>query len=132
MLKHFSTKKTPVDAAVAPVNFSGKWKNNLKSDMDIAVDASGKVTGKYRTGVGNPTPAEEFDLVGFATGDLLSFTVNFGQYGSLTSWVGQHTKDAQGAEQIKTMWLLSKNITDPDEDAGLWGSVLTGADLFFR
>lgn len=132
MLKSFSTKKTSVGAAAAAVDFSGKWKNNLKSDMTLAIDASGKVTGKYRTGVGNPTPAEEFDLVGFATGDLLSFTVNFGQYGSLTSWVGQLTKDAQGVDQIKTMWLLSRNIADPDEDAGLWGSVLTGADFFFR
>jgi len=38
-----------------------------------------------------PKPTEEFDLVGFASEHLLAFTVNFGEYGSLTAWVGLHT-----------------------------------------
>ena len=55
--------------------------------MTIKV-TGGKVTGKYRTGVGAPGPTEEFDLVGFASSDQIAFTVNFGKYGSLASWVG--------------------------------------------
>jgi hypothetical protein len=131
MIRHFSSISTPAAASPPSVNFDGTWKNELKSDMTIQVTA-GKVTGKYRTGVGDPTPAEEFDLVGFAAGDQISFTVNFSKYGSLTSWVGQHTIDKNGIEVIMTMWLLSKNVADPDEPTKLWGSVLTGYDNFVR
>ncbi len=128
MIKHFSSiSKT--DSTSCP-NFEGTWKNQLSSDMTLTV-VDGKVTGKYRTGVGAPTPAEEFELVGFTTCDQISFTVNFGKYGSLTSWVGQHTTDG-GKEVIKTMWLLSENVPDSEEPKKLWGSVLTGADNFVR
>lgn len=131
MLKHFSSIQVAKDAPVPSVDFSGKWRNDLRSEMDLKVDPAGSVTGKYRTGVGNPTPSEEFDLVGFASGDLLTFTVNFGEYGSLTSWAGQHTV-VSGAEQVKTMWILARNVEDAEEPAKLWGAVLTGSDTFRR
>jgi hypothetical protein len=131
MLDAFSTIETDKAGPPPTVDFNGKWRNQLQSDMELTVDEAGYVTGIYRTGVGNPTPAEEFDLVAFASGDLLSFTVNFGKYGSLTSWVGQHTVEG-GAERIKTMWLLAKNVEDANEPKSLWGAVLTGADTFHR
>ena len=130
MIKHFSSISKPVSTPAPTVNFDGTWKNELSSDMTIKV-TSGQVTGKYRTGVGAPGPTEEFELVGFAVGDQISFTVNFGKYGSLTSWVGQLTTE-DGVEVIKTIWLLSENVSDPDEPKKLWGSVLTGYDNFVR
>lgn len=131
MLKYFSTIKSVAGAPAPSVDFNGKWRNELHSEMHLTVNAQGNVIGKYKTGVGTPTPSEEFDLVGFASGDLLSFTVNFGVYGSLTSWSGQHT-DESGTATIKTMWLLARNVTDQDEPANLWGAVLTGYDNFQR
>lgn len=129
MLKHFSTMKT---AAAAPsVNFNGVWRNELHSEMRLTMDAQGGVTGKYKTGVGTPGPVEEFELVGFASGDLLSFTVNFGAYGSLASWAGQHTVE-NGIEVIKTLWLMARDVQDPDEPSDLWGAMLTGANNFRR
>ena len=130
MIQHFSSVKKLASAPPPNVNFEGTWKNELTSDMTIQV-VDGRVTGTYRTGVGEPDPAEEFDLVGFASGDQISFTVNFGEYGSLTSWVGQHTVE-NGTEVIKTMWLLSKNVPDQDEPKNLWAAVLTGYDNFTR
>jgi len=131
MLKNFSTIQSARGVSAPSINFNGRWRNQLHSEMDLAVDAVGSVTGKYRTGVGSPSPTQEFDLVGFASGDLLSFTVNFVQFGSLTSWVGQHTVEG-GGEKIKTMWILAKNVEDSNEPAALWGAVLTGADTFRR
>lgn len=131
MIRHFSSIKSGIDAPGPTVNFNGTWRNELHSEMNLKVDANGHVTGKYKTGVGTPTPLEEFDLVGFASGDLLSFTVNFGQYASLTSWSGQHTEE-NGTEVIKTMWLLARNVKDPDEPKNLWGATLTGYDNFQR
>ena len=131
MLKHFSKISRPAAAPAPTVNFNGTWKNELESEMNLTVDAQGNVSGKYRTGVGAPGPVEEFSLVGFASGDLLSFTVNFGDYGSLTSWAGQHTVES-GLEIIKTLWLLARNVKDPDEPANLWGAVMTGCNNFTR
>jgi hypothetical protein len=131
MLRIFSTISRSPEAPAPSVNFEGVWVNELKSKMTLSVDVGGKVTGKYETGVGAPPSSEQFDLVGFASGDLISFTVNFGEYDSLTSWVGQLTEETAGPV-IKTMWLLAKNVSDPDEPAKLWGSVLTGYDNFTR
>lgn len=115
------------------VNFSGKWHNQHNSDMTLKVSADGRITGKYRTGVGAPTPAEEFPLVGFVAGDLISFTVNFGKYGSLTSWAGQHTKHkATQTEEIVTQWYLAKNVPDKQEPKKLWACILSGCDTFRR
>lgn len=128
MLKHFSTMKT---AAAPAVNFNGVWRNELHSEMRLTLDAQGGVTGKYKTGVGTPGPVEECDLVGFASGDLLSFTVIFGAYGSLACWAGQHTVE-NGAEVIKTLWLMTRDVQDPDEPSNLWGATWTGANTFRR
>lgn len=87
MFEYFSTAKV---AGAPPPDFNGRWQNELNSEMELTVSGV-KVLGKYRTGVGLPTPTEEFDLAGYINGDLVSFTVDFGKYGSLTSWVGQHT-----------------------------------------
>ena len=114
------------------INFSGKWKNKLGSEVEFSVKGS-KVTGKYRTAVGAPTPSEEFPLIGVVNGDIISFSVSWGKYGSVTSWVGQHTLDEkQKKESIATMWLLVKNIDETNEPQSLWGAFLTGANSFER
>lgn len=132
MIHTLSTIATPVNSPQPNVNFNGTWVNELGSRMNLSVAAGGKITGTYKTAVGSPGSLEEFDLVGFAFGDLISFTVNFGKYGSLTSWCGQHTEDANGGAIIKTMWILAENVPDPQEPKKLWGAVLTGSNNFTR
>lgn len=114
------------------VNFNGVWKNNLGSEMTLAVDQRGTVSGKYRTGVGAPDPAEEFPLTGFVSGDLIVFCVNFGEYDSLTAWAGQHSLDANQQERIYTLWHLAKNVEDPDEPGRLWAGIHAGANEYVR
>ena len=113
------------------VDFSGRWRNQHGSEMQLRVGPGGRLTGTYHTAVGAPSPKQEFELAGFACGDLVAFTVNFGRFGSLTAWTGQHTL-AEGAERIHTLWHLAKNIPDADESGALWAGVLAGADTFER
>lgn len=120
----------PKPAAAA--NFNGKWVNELGSKMDLTTTVAGAVTGFYQTAVGSPTENEKFDIVGFISGDLITFTVNFGKYGSLTSWAGQHTEDSTGSAVIKTLWLLAENVPDAQEPEKLWASILAGANNFTR
>lgn len=114
------------------IAFGGKWKNQLGSIMDIKITGN-KVTGKYDTAVGAPGNIETFDLIGVVNGDLISFVVDWGVYGSITAWVGEHTADAGGGnERIVTMWHLVKNISEDDEKSSLWGAFLVGSDIFNR
>ena len=113
------------------VDFEGIWENTLGSQMELSVQGNA-VTGIYRTNVGAPEPTEEFSIVGFATGDLISFTTNFGKYGSLTAWVGQHTEVAAGQYEIRTMWHLARNVPDHEEPDDLWSATLAGANVFTR
>jgi len=99
--------------------------------MELSVSEN-SITGIYKTNVGTPQPTEEFSLVGFVTGDLITFTVNFGKYGSLTAWAGQHTEPTPGEFVIKALWHLAKNIPDADEPDDLWSAVLAGANNFRR
>ena len=121
-----------IEPAPAPsVDFAGVWRNELGSEMELQLNGNA-VSGIYRTNVGSPKPTEEFSLVGLATGDLITFTVNFGKYGSLTAWAGQHTEHEAGVYEIRTLWHLAKNIENADEPEDLWSAVLAGANTFKR
>jgi hypothetical protein len=120
-----------ISAPIPSVDFNGTWKNQLGSEMKIEVLPTGQINGKYKTAVGDPSNLEEFDLTGTVTGDLISFIVNFGKYGSLTAWTGQHTID-NSKEKIVTLWHLAKNFQDSEEPQKLWSGLWTGADNFFK
>ncbi|GAB5566167.1 MAG: avidin/streptavidin family protein [Winogradskyella sp.] len=113
------------------VDLTGVWENQLDSEMTLIMESSGSLSGKYKTAVGKPSDSEEFDLIGVVTGDLVAFIVNFGKYGSLTSWTGQVVENS-GKQVIQTLWHLSKNIKDENEEDEIWGSLLTGAGNFTR
>lgn len=121
-----STKHPPT------IELEGVWKNGLGSEMVLGVDAAGNVKGIYKTNVGMPASTEEFPLVGFASGDLISFTVNFGKYGSLTAWTGQHTENEEGDPEIHTLWHLAENILDEQEPYHIWAGILAGSNRFTR
>lgn len=78
-------------------------------------------------GVGNDDAARAFPLRGIANGDVLGFSVSFGASGSVASWTGQ----VDGTQPV-TMWHLAREVTDSKEAVDLWGSVVTGSDVFVR
>jgi hypothetical protein len=117
--------------ADAKVDFSGHWKNQRGSSIELAVDGDGRVSGTFRTAVGTPYPSESFPLCGVVAGDLIAFSVSFGVHESVTAWAGQHTV-AGGRERIETLWHLARNVPDADEERGLWAAILAGADVFER
>ena len=110
-------------------DFTGTWYNQLGSSMTIKV-TNGSVAGSYHTGVGAPKPADAFEVIGFVYDDLLSFMVRWKNatkdFGSMTAWVGQMTKDDDGqTDRLDTLWHLVRNVPDDEEPKKLWGSVVT-------
>jgi len=132
-MRHEKALRTASAKAVTPTasppDFSGHWKNQYTSTMDLTVTGS-DVKGSYTSassGGGGPVTGP---LKGYVSGDLMSFLVLW-PGGSMTAWVGQMVDD-QAAPKIKTLWHLVTNIQDADESERFWMSVFTGADEFTR
>jgi hypothetical protein len=112
------------------VNFAGIWKNELGSQMDLAINGT-QVTGTYSTAVGGPNPTDKFPVIGFVNGDIIGFTVNWGDEGSITCWVGEFITKA-GVEKIETMWHLVENVDRTGQTNNAWAAFLAGSDTFTR
>ena len=130
MLKHAELAyfKTPM-VSPKPFDFSGHWKNELKSYMDLQINGN-SVKGTYVSAVsdtGGPTPP--FPVYGSVAGDLINFNVNWGQ--AITSWIG-HGVIENGASQILTLWHLVQTVDDETNPQQHWKTVLAGADEFTR
>jgi len=130
MIPHFSKNLTRKAVSATRVNFSGRWTNELGSEMALTVN-NGEVKGTYRTAVGEAPDEEVFDLIGYAKDDLIVFCVNFGAYGSLTAWAGQHAVENE-KEMILSLWHLARNTVDGHDPKHLWSTMLTGSNTFTR
>lgn len=104
--------------------FAGKWQNNRNSQMILSISKKGKISGMYKTAVGEPEFEKEFKIIGIAKGNQISFCVFFEEWKSMTTWVGQCGKNIDGREQIVTMWNLGLG--------GRIDSVISGFSHFYR
>jgi Avidin family len=115
----------------ATFDFNGHWQNELGSEMKLTVDASNALTGTYISAVsGDGGPTKETPIVGTGTGDLISFTVNWGE--AITAWVGHGVFDKDNQPRILTLWHLVVAIADETNPEEQWKTVMTGADEFWR
>jgi len=111
-------------------DLAGTWHNQHGSVMDLRVGGDGKITGRFKTGVGLSGCGEDFALTGFVEGDMIAFTVDFGARRSLTAWVG-HACLEGGSARIETLWQM---VVAGPRSGGLpsWRGTWSGADTFSR
>lgn len=114
----------PPPTPTAPV--AGVYRNERGSLLHLEV-AGRRLTGSFRSAVGNVPSERRFGVVGVANGDVVGFVVDFDQAGSVGTWSGQLRDD-----ELVLLWHLSRDVQDADEKMGLWSSVLTGSDVFIR
>jgi hypothetical protein len=131
---------SPPPAKLDPTpNLDGWWHNQLGSEMEVKYNAkTGTLSGRYRTNTG-PTPDAFYPVTGTVNGDVISFMVNWKRpidggttHGSVATWVGQHTLNKEGKDEIRTMWLLQRNTPDAEEEKNMWESAHTGSDVFHQ
>lgn len=109
-------------------DISGVWVNERGSAVSF-IETDGRLSGHYNTQLGDPDPDSRFPLTGFLEGDQVTFTVNFKGFGSLTSWTGQISKDADGP-YLRTLWHLTRDVPDAEEEDDLWSSIIAGSATF--
>jgi hypothetical protein len=117
-------------AGDTPVDFSGYWWSNRCGQV-ILVEQGNRLEGQYIPSSG-PQSGQRLPLTGFRSGgDLISFVVNFGINGPITAWAGQHIVQ-ENIENIVTQWHMTIDVPDEEEEADLYKSIWTGADIFVR
>ena len=136
--------QSPTDTSTPPVAASGvdpaiinelqgSWKNQLGSTLAIKqIDVTtGQITGTYKSPSG--TSGQEFPVLGWVIHSapagkdnvvVVSFSVRWGPYGSVTSWNGSY-KLVDGKPVILGQWLLVRSNSD-----FAWDHTLTGLDTF--
>jgi hypothetical protein len=115
-------------------NLNGEWVNQLGSTLSIEkVDSStGSISGTYQSPSG--TAGQKHPLVGWLNKSnpvqgkdnitVVSFSVNWGTYGSVTSWSGTCSSTSE-KPTIKTIWNLVRSNSDFS-----WDHILTNSDTF--
>jgi len=109
-------------------NVSGKWINELGSMLVIdSIRADHTIQGRYLSSSG--VDGKIFPLFGFInkieSGNIgISFTVHWGEYGSITSWTG-YLSSNDADPYIKTMWHLVR----PQEE-NEWERIITNSSTF--
>ena len=94
------------------------WVNELGSKMTTSWGADGLISGTYVSAVGCGA-GKVRPLTGWWNNSAMTFTVNWQECNSLTSWTGNYA-----AQKLATLWLLT--VSGPPQ----WNSIVAGADTF--
>jgi hypothetical protein len=115
-------------------NLVGDWANQLKSTLSITnINATtGLITATYTSPSG--TGGQPFAAIGWVNAappassmdnaPVISFSVQWGSYGSITSWTG-YCSVISGVPTITTVWHLARANSQFN-----WDHILTNSDLF--
>jgi len=109
------------------VDFTGKWKNELRSIAEITQDAKGALSGTYTSTVSGAGGTTVGDLRGYVDGDLIAFVVHWRDFQAITTWTGQLVPNAPFVT-LKTLWQMTKQVSVGEE----WASINAGSDTFIK
>lgn len=116
----------------------GEWKNELPKPSTLSIKSvdpgTGAIAGSYFSPLGAGQQA--FPLVGWVNTlpprggkdnvVVISYTVRWGQIGSITAWNGWFRADGK-QPVIVGQWLLSRPVTDYP-----WDHLLAGQDRYAK
>lgn len=115
-------------------NMIGAWVNDQGSTLTIkSIDPStSMIKGTYKSPSG--TTGQAFNLTGWVNHskpvkkannfNTIAFSVQWGKYGSITSWTG-YCLNKKNTPTIKTIWNLVRSNSQFD-----WDHILTNSDTF--
>ena len=126
-----SQEKQSATVAKKAHRFSGQWHNQHNSEIALRIEDDGSVSGTFTTTIKGSDKRESFPLAGFASNDVIAFSVGFPLYGSVTSWSGQLANFSEGEPKytIQTLWHMALDLGER-ADTELWRGTLSGSDIF--
>lgn len=105
-------------------NPSGTWINELGSTMSVTLQSNNVITGSYISGSARGPLNGFINSTGSDSVVVYSFSVNWGNYASVTGWTGT-CRMKNGVPTIKTLWNLARV-----KSANEWDNILAGSDTF--
>lgn len=117
-------------------DFSGKWKNEYSSFMELQISGS-DVRGTYTSLVSDTGSPISGSIIGYQAGSVISFTVLWpSNPARITAWVGQLVADERSqvneGERLETLWQMIVNVADAQNPESLWTTIHAGSDHFRR
>lgn len=109
-------------------DISGIWHNQHGSTIRIEVTADGRISGAFKSGIGLAKDAGECKVSGFVSGNLVTFCADFGQFDSMTAWVG-HIVNENGERRLDTQWQMSVALPRRGSEE-IWKGIWIGSDVF--
>jgi hypothetical protein len=122
---------------MTPDDLIGKWNNQLEPKSTLNIESIDQKTGQIKGSYMSPSGAgyKEFPLIGWVNSKspvqgqdnvvVLTFSVRWGDIGSISTWAGYLRKGAGGVPTITGQWLLVRPI-----DEFSWGHIKTGQDIY--
>ena len=110
-------------------DFSGTWKNDLENSHMTLVQSGQTLSGEFTSPDGNGSTITG-PLIGWADGNIISFTVNWPNP-SITAWTG-HLVTENDADAVESLWNLALPMNDPSDSSKLWTAMFAGSDRFTR
>ncbi|WP_394824464.1 avidin/streptavidin family protein [Pendulispora albinea] len=116
------------------MNWTGTWKNQYGSILDITSDEGGNIAGWFTSAVDGGIKDARIRVSGFHAADRLTFCLAGGPI--VAAWTGLLRHD-----RLETLWHVaaSERRTGPVEEAGaanrqldIFEAFTTGADTFIR
>ena len=119
------------------MTWTGTWRNQYGSVLEITNESNGRIEGHFRSEVDNRIKGHQVPVVGVHQGDLISFALTGGPHAQfVVSWTGL-LRDGR----IETLFhsVASERLTADAEGAparnkplGIWEAITTSADPFER
>lgn len=120
------------------IDLSGVWLNQNGSRLTFTTPSTGQLQGVFESKKGRAAKGISYPVVGVQNGEVLSFIVDFNSeeenLQSLTTFSGRYLRNAEGEDQIHTMWILTRQFEDENRTrpTSVWNSFLTNSDIFTR
>lgn len=117
-------------ANVVEANLSGRWYNELGSEM-IIDQSEGELTGTYINHAPDSLARGEklIGSCGKGSPTTFGFVVNFEGGKFTTAWSGQYYPKSDDGEVLLTTWIMTANLQDANE---YWDATHVGQDRFTR
>ena len=96
------------------------WSNELGSEMQLAINSSGIISGRYKTALGCGKDKWR-DLSGVCNGYAVTFSVNWQECDAITAWSGTYENG-----KLTTFWHMVSAKTPK------WDSIISGTDTFIQ
>lgn len=112
-------------------DFTGTWKNQHGSTLELRESAGGIIDGRFESGVGDDGQTLYIDVSGKSLGDSLTFHAVYESYQTIVSWVG-HYSEENGIARIKAHWLHVSDNPDTQAQEWMWFANRIGSDEFRR